>query len=146
MKILFVCTGNTCRSPMAEVIFNKLSKDKSLNHSAISRGTAVFMQQPMNTKSKNALNSNNFDVKNHTSLQLTLEDIEECDLVLTMTSAHKIALKNAFPKFKSKIYDINEKAYGKDSDIEDPYGKEQEAYDKCFNELLEAIEKIICLL
>lgn len=144
MKILFVCTGNTCRSPMAEAIFNKL--DTLGEHTAISRGTGVFMPQNISAKSTQALKAFSIHEFVHRSAMVTQEDIASSDMVLTMTSAHKMALKSEYPKFKHKIYTLNEKAYGKDSDISDPYGLSQEEYDKCSRQIHDAVEKILCIL
>jgi len=77
---------------------------------------------------------------------ISKEDVIENDLVLTMTSSHKMALKSSFPEFKDKIYSLNEKAFGKDSDIEDPFGKSQDDYNKCADEIFNAIERILCVI
>ena len=146
MKVLFICTGNTCRSPMAEAIFNKYAQDYDKDYNAFSRGLSVFAAQPTNAKSMSALNDIGITNFTHTSTQLTPNDIESCDMVLTMTSVHKIILKNAFPKYKNKIFTLNEKAYGTDSDITDPYGKTQNEYNKCCLYIKGAVEQLICIL
>ena len=144
MKILFVCTGNTCRSPMAEAIFNKINT--SVEHTAASRGTNVFFPQNISPKAKNALEAMGINSFVHKSQQITEDDIKESDLILTMTSSHKMALKTACPKYKQKVFTLNEKAFGKDYDISDPYGLTQEDYDICAKQILDAVEKIICTL
>ncbi len=143
MKILFVCTGNTCRSPMAEAIFNKLC---SKEHSAFSRGTGVFIPQKISQKSVEALKMFDIDNSSHKSAMVCEEDIRNSDLVLTMTSAHKMALKSSYPSYKQKIFTLNEKATGKDSDIEDPYGLGQENYNECAKEIYNSVEKLLCML
>ena len=146
MKILFVCTGNTCRSPMAEAIFNHLSLQSGKEHFSSSAGVSVFMPQPLSKKSSVALNKIGINDFHHISHSLDSLDIENCDLVLTMTSSHKFAVKNAFPKHKNKVYTLKEKAYGLDSDIADPYGMEQDVYDSCAQEIKNAIERLLCSL
>ena len=146
MNVLFVCTGNTCRSPMAEAVFNHISVKKSGEHKAISRGTNVFFPQPINSKSVCALKEIGIDSGSHLSAQITQDDIKSCDLVLTMSSSHKMALKSAFPKYKDKIYTLSEKAYGREEDIEDPFGQSQEVYNLCLKSIYDAVDKILCMI
>ncbi len=146
MNVLFVCTGNTCRSPMAEAVFNHISSKIGKDHQAISRGTNVFFPQPINSKSVFALKELGIDAQKHLSRQVTQDDIRSCDLVLTMSSSHKMSLKSAFPNFKHKIYTLSEKAYGKDLDIEDPFGQSQEIYNLCLKSIYDAVGKIICMI
>ena len=146
MKIIFVCTGNTCRSPMAEAFFNSIAYQSGKEHTSTSAGVSVFMPQPISKKSIEALK--NFGILNftHVSRALTAQEISECDLVLTMTSSHKFSVKNSFPKYKNKVYTLKEKAYGLDADIADPYGMDQDVYNECAEEIKNAIERLICSL
>ena len=144
MKVLFVCTGNTCRSPMAEAIFNKLALDTE--HMASSCGTNVFMPQNISKKSVEALKNFGISDFSKKSKMITEADIDTADIVLTMTTSHKQMLKTVYTKHKSKIYTLNEKAHGIDSDISDPYGLSQDEYNKCAKQIFDAVEKIICSL
>ena len=146
MNLLFVCTGNTCRSPMAEAIFNHLCSVRNLEHESFSRGLNVIIPQPVSSKSIEALKNKNIELNKTFSQQLTYEDVKKADLVLTMTSGHKMTLKSVFPDCKDKIYTLNEKAYSKDSDIADPYGGQQEVYDECCEEITGAVEKLLCVI
>lgn len=143
MRILFVCTGNTCRSPMAEAIFNAFSKKNNLPHCASSKGTNVFFEEPINPKAVNSLKNMGIDDFSHFSSQIGDQDVSEADLILTMTSSHKMALKSTFPKYAGKIYTLNEKAYGVDKPVSDPYGQSQEVYNACAEEITEAIENLV---
>lgn len=146
MNILFVCTGNTCRSPMAEAVFNHLCSVKKSEHNSFSRGLNVIIPQSVSSKSVEALKNKNIEIKKTFSQQLTNEDVKNADLILTMTSGHKMTLKSIFPEYKDKIYTLNEKAYSKDSDIADPFGGQQEVYNKCCEEITGAVEKLLCTL
>ncbi len=130
-SVLFVCTGNTCRSAMAEGIFNSLHK----NAVAISAGLYVNQSMP-EEKAVKAAFSNGADIKNHIPRQLTTELIENSDVVLTMTNAHKQSLVGF-----ENVYTLAE-FVGGNKDISDPYGQSLAVYENCAKEIKELIEKI----
>ena len=146
MNVLFVCTGNTCRSPMAEAVLMHLSKLNNKSIQASSRGLSVFYPQQANSKAIKALENVGINGFTHQAMQLSKSDIADNDIILTMTSSHKLALKSTFPAHKDKIYTLNEKAYGKDSDISDPFGGTQETYNICVEQIYSALDKLICVL
>ena len=139
MKILFICTGNTCRSPIAEAIFNKLN---ILDYIAYSAGLSIA---PNSTISLNAglvlKNDMDIDLIHRKAIQLTAENIIEADLVLTMTSYMKESLNVKFPTSKDKVYTLNEYV-GVNGDIIDPYGSNIVTY----SETLQVIKSRILLL
>ena len=141
-NIIFICTGNTCRSPMAEAIAKKLCKDTDLN--IISRGIFVYDSFPINENSKNVLEKNNIDMLEHFSKQLTLEEFEKADLILTMEREHKDILGkfNEDIDNNNKVFTLYEYAVNKDKDIKDPFGFNLEIYEKCFDEIYSLMSKI----
>ena len=134
MRVLFVCTGNTCRSPMAEGIFNRLSEG------AFSRGLCVGGERVSENAVK-AMQKLGIDISAHVSRQLCGEDIAESGLVLTMTHAHKAAILFAYPEASDKVFSLGEYAGGKD--VCDPYGGDEAVYEECARELYVYIERII---
>jgi len=140
MKVLFVCTGNTCRSPMAEGFLNKIAKENNDDSiSAFSRGLAAYGERV----SKNSLEaSKKIDVQidSHMSRQLTVDDFINADVVLTMTKDQCNFLKSEAGKYKDKIYCISE--YADSEEISDPYGQNLEVYEKCAQSLFNACRKI----
>lgn len=143
MNIMFVCTGNTCRSPMAEAMYNNLISKSGKTGTAISRGISVFEPEPLNPKASCALQARGIMPEKHNSTPITTDDIESVDIVLTMTTQHKMLLKALYPKYASKIYTLAEKAFGKDLSIKDPFGGSQQVYDECADQILYAVERII---
>lgn len=134
MDILFVCTGNTCRSPMAEVIFNSLSQ----NMKAESRGIAAGASQPASVNSVLAVKEFGIDLENHMSRQLTVEDLQEYKYIITMTSSQKDMLR-AYSK-NDNIMTLAE--FAKEAeDVSDPYGGNEEIYKKTANQIFRYIAK-----
>ena len=102
-KLIFVCTGNTCRSPMAEVIFRNLDQESDIL--VLSRGLVVLFGEPVNPKTEVVLNKHDLEIKNHISEGLKDSDIDDRTLILTMTNAHKIRLLETYPNAKN-VYTI----------------------------------------
>lgn len=144
-KILFVCTGNTCRSSMAEAIFNNIAKEKEdLNMKAESAGIEAIDGMPANDKAILTLKHRSVDMSAHKSRRIRSSHIEENDLVLAMTRLHKIQLLTSFPKAQGKVFTLLEYA-GETSklDVADPYGQSHEVYERCADDLEKSIRAAI---
>lgn len=140
-RIIFVCTGNTCRSPMAEAIANKLFKEKNIVCVVSSRGLSVSLEMPISENSAKALKAHGIEYTSHTAAPLTEDDIVSADLILTMTRRLKNMLLTFAPSLRTKVYSIYEYITGEDRDINDPFGQDYCAYENCFNELYALLEK-----
>lgn len=141
MKILFVCTGNTCRSPIAEALFNYLNTN--IEHKAYSCGISVMDGESISEKSSIVVKENlGLDISERKSLPLSKEILEKNDLILTMTYRHKLYLHNCYPQFLSKIYTLNEYV-GISSDIIDPFGGDLNIYNITFKNLKESISFLL---
>ena len=133
-KIIFVCTGNTCRSPMAMFLFNKLAKEQNLDYVADSAGLAAF-GDPINEKSAKALAKIGIENINYTSKKLSFYAIDEAELVVVMTNEHKNALLSVgVDENKIKVL-----AGG----ISDPYGKSEEEYFNCLENISDGINELL---
>lgn len=142
MNILLVCTGNTCRSAMAEGILNKIILDNNSNDKfdVLSAGISVFCPTPASENAILALKDMDIDISNHTSRQLTDDMINDADIILTMTNSHKVIIQNVCDEIQDKIFTLNGYAYGTDKDISDPYGMDIDEYKKCAKEIYDALE------
>lgn len=133
-KVLFVCTGNTCRSPMAEVIFNSLCRERNLPYTAKSAGVCTVTGLPMSVNSYEALKEWGADIDDFTSTSIDELNLDEFDLFAVMSENHKEILKEAFSVDEDKIRVLN---------ISDPYGGSLGIYRICRGEIAEAVKKFI---
>ena len=146
MNIVIVCTGNTCRSPMAEAILKDalIKRGEQIDEFNItSAGISTINGLDASRHSISALKEINIDLKNHKSKLLTLDLVEKSDLILTMTKCHKDAILNSLPQFSSKIFTLKEFADDKDIDIVDPFGGDLEVYKVTAYDIKNTINKFI---
>lgn len=144
MKILFVCSGNTCRSCMAEAIFNNMPHPDDIK--AFSCGICII--NGSNTSENSAIvveKMINCDISKRKAVQLTADILNDSTLVLTMTGKIENYLKASFSKYSSKIYSLNE-YIGYPNEICDPFGCDISVYEKIFNQLKEIIMVLIAKL
>lgn len=134
MNILFVCTGNTCRSPMAAAIMNKIAVDNDLDVRIESAG--IFAEEGgASENAKKAMLKYGIDLSEHRTQPVSEELISKCDIILTMTEGQKQLLR---PLAEDKVFTLKEFAGGS-GDISDPYGGGLEEYEETAEEIYDAL-------
>lgn len=143
MEILFVCTGNTCRSPMAEGILNYLSFKEDLNFKAKSAGIFARQGGDISPNSIESMKELDMDISHYKSKSIESLELEDMDLILVMGKSHKEFLVNRYPHLQEKVFLLNQYAFGKNQDIQDPFGGDLEDYKSVVDEIYNAILEII---
>ncbi|WP_268892066.1 low molecular weight protein arginine phosphatase [Heliobacterium mobile] len=140
--MLFVCTGNTCRSPMAQVLAQKGIAQRGWKDQVkvASAGTMAWPGAPASAHAQKVMADRNLDLSQHASQPLDEDLLREADLILTMTGSHRDMVLQAVPGNEGKVYAIRE-YIGKEGDIADPFGQSERAYARCAAEIEEVIEK-----
>lgn len=138
-KLIFVCTGNTCRSPMAEAVYKNLEKISDMK--VISRGLVVLFSEPINPKADIVLKKHDLELNNHASRGLKASDIEDNTIILTMTANQKKKVMDLYPEAKD-VFTIKEFA-GEIGDVVDPYGGTLMDYEECYIELGRLVKKTV---
>ena len=126
--ILFVCTGNVCRSPMAEGLFERMIAERP-DLRVLSAGVSTYPGQPPSAHAVEVLAELGVDISHHRSKPLSEKVVEEADLIVVMTRSHLDSIIYLFPRAAEKVYLLREFEPGATSlDIADPIGMGVEAY------------------
>ncbi|MFZ5649206.1 MAG: low molecular weight protein arginine phosphatase [Bacillota bacterium] len=135
MKVLFVCTGNTCRSSMARVIAEReLEKAGADGVEVLSAGTFAVSGLPASANAVAVMEEMGMDLKGHRSTVLDGKLIEEADLVLTMTSRHRQTVLKICPRAAGKVFTLGEYA-GMAGDVPDPFGAGLDVYRRVADQM-----------
>lgn len=142
-RVLFVCTGNLCRSPMAEGLLRRMLKEHGLDREieVVSTGTSALEGETATPLAIYVMAQQGILISSHRSHRVTGEDLAIADLVLVMTQDHRQALAAEFPESRTKTYLLSEMA-GERSDIEDPiYSQDIDNYTKCAARIKDFLER-----
>lgn len=135
INVLFVCTGNTCRSPMAEGLFADLIRKWKIE--GIRCESAGLAACPGDAPSENAVRAAKemgVDISSHRSRQLSMPLAELTDLFVCMTSEHEQIIKSAIPDAKTTVLS---------GGVSDPYCGDIWTYRKCVDKILDGFQDLV---
>ncbi|MDP9485751.1 MAG: low molecular weight phosphatase family protein [Actinomycetota bacterium] len=147
-NVLFVCTANICRSPIAEAIFDALASDKGIPYESHSAGTAALVGEPIAPHARAALEEVGVYTDGHRARQVDAAMLEEADLVLAMTPRHVETLRRISTVPPEKIRTLIGYANGTPDleGIPDPYGQTMAAYRASVRQIFECVDRLVSKL
>jgi protein-tyrosine-phosphatase len=145
-KVMFVCTGNTCRSPMAEGGLKKLLEKQNIDYIEVySSGTSAALGFPPTEYAQEAARIWDADISQQRSQPLILDLIERADLILAMATSHCQEVLRHSPEAESKTFMLKNfpepGCFGED--IDDPIGGSLDLYNQTFVEIGEELGRIL---
>ncbi|MEX0907690.1 MAG: low molecular weight protein arginine phosphatase [Gemmatimonadota bacterium] len=143
-NLLFVCTGNTCRSPMAEAIATGLLSERGWTHVEVrSAGISAADGSPATREAVDVSREQGLDLARHASRLVTPELLEWADLVLAMGSSHMRALEDLGTGGKAALVSSFLDGDGTGESIADPFGSDIDSYRRTFTELRTAVAAVL---
>lgn len=146
MKIMFICTGNICRSAMAHRMLEKRLEDIGNKEIEVySCGIYAENGDGSTYHAINTMKDYNVDLSKHRATNIRNSNIEEMDLILCATNAHKQEVIYMYPNLKDKVLTMKEYVQNdtKELDIKDPWGYDSYVYTRCAEEINEVIEVLL---
>ena len=148
--ILFVCTGNSCRSVMAEYILKSMVGHRA-DVEVHSAGTGVFINSMASAETISVLKEEGIDATRHQSQSIHSTLLRKSDLIFVMTRAHRQQVLERVPEVEKRVYLLKEfthmpAGFPMDLDIADPIGRPHHAYKECLAVIKEAMAKIVNLI
>ena len=140
MNILMVCTGNTCRSPMAQALLEQKCNERGLDVYVSSAGISTADGLLASNNAVIAVGELECDISLHTSREITSADINSADIILTMTEAQRDAIRVGLGE--DKVYTIGEFIGTPEVEVCDPFGEDIDVYRECAMQLDEMLEEV----
>jgi len=147
MNILFVCTGNICRSPLAEGILRKKYTERDLRGRIDSCGFESFhLGEPPDARTQKIARTNGIDVSSHRVRMFSVDDFDRFDLIYVMDSYHYQSVMRLarHADDRSKVdFILNVVSPGQNNPVKDPYFSDYSAFETAYDQLNEACEQIV---
>lgn len=134
-SILVVCTGNICRSPMAEAVLKQ--RLRSQRKRIASAGIAALVGHPADPLAREVMQDHGQDLGEHRARQVNAALLSAADLVLALDESHRRWMVEQFPQYRGRIYKLGK--WRGDRDVADPYRLPREAFEHAYLDIVECI-------
>jgi len=146
IKIVFICTANICRSPMAEGVLRHKAEQAGRDDIEVSSmGVRGLDNQPASEFARETCRENGIDISEHRSRPISGEELQEADLILCMEPIHVKMLTTYFPWYRDRVFLMGawpDKPNRK-SPVKDPMGKPMKTYRKAFDQIAAHADRIL---
>jgi protein-tyrosine-phosphatase len=141
--VLFVCTGNICRSLMAEQLLRHMKTQRGLKLEAASAGVAAEPSYVVPDAARRLLSAEGVPPFEHKARLATRDVLRWADVILVMTSAHHDHIVEQFPEFASRTRLFREASGFGEQDVEDPMGRSEETFARVLGVIRESLEALV---